>query len=156
MSKNEKKWILILVGLLIVAVVILMVVNNNKKKDVGQVENKVEVNEEKYTTKLEDGTKINTSKEFNNSKRYKSLEIGNIQYTERDNMSVLLADVRNTGNTEHKAEIVKLTILGENGEVITEIKPVIGDVKPGETIKLNASITADVTNAKDFKIEALK
>ena len=39
-------------------------------------------------------------------------------------------------------------------EVITETKPVIGKVEPGETIKLNATITADVVNAKDFKIEA--
>ena len=69
-------------------------------------------------------------------------------------MSVLLADVKNTGSTTHEAEIVKITILGENGEVITETKPVIGKVEPGETIKLNATITADVVNAKDFKIEA--
>ena len=37
----------------------------------------------------------------------------------------------------------------------TEIKPVLGKVKAGETIKLNATITADVANAKDFEIEGL-
>ena len=69
-------------------------------------------------------------------------------------MSVLLADVTNNGTTRHEVEIVKITILGDNGEVITEIKPIIGEIEPGETIQLNASITADVANAKDFTIEA--
>ncbi len=130
--------------------------NKNKgKKEVQQPQN-VQVNEEKYTEVLDDGTKINTSEEFNNKKRYKSLEISNIQYTEKDGMSVLLADVKNMGSTKHEIEIVRITILGENGEEITKIKPVIGNIEPGETIKLNASITADVANAKDFKIEEMK
>ena len=97
---------------------------------------------------------MNTSEDFNNTKTYGNLTISNIQYTERNGQSVLLADVTNNGSTRHEVEIVKITILGENNEVITEIKPVIGDIEPGETIKLNASISADVANARDFTIEA--
>ena len=29
-------------------------------------------------------------------------------------------------------------------------------MEPGETVKINATITADVSNAKDFKIEAVQ
>ena len=71
-------------------------------------------------------------------------------------MSVLLADVTNNGTSAHEPELVKITILGDNEEVITEIKPVIGDIEPGETVQLNASITADVANAKDFRIEPME
>ena len=87
---------------------------------------------------------------------YGELEISNIQYTEQNGKTVLLADVTNKGNTTHENEIVKITILGENGEEITTTKPVIGKMEPGETVKINATITADVSNAKDFKIEAVQ
>ena len=159
MNSNEKRWIVLLVTVVVIAVVLIVVLIGNKgrKEQIDQgAGQEIEVNEEKYTEELADGTKINTSEEFNSTKKYGNLEISNIQYTEKDGMSVLLADVKNTGNTKHEVEVVKITIIGENGETITEIKPIIGEIEAGETIKLNASITADVTNAKDFKIEAVK
>ena len=147
---------MLLAVVIIIAVVIIVGIarENNKPVQTPTVEEQV-VNEEKFTTELSDGTKINTSEEFNNVKTYKDLEISNIQYTEKNGMSVLLADVTNKGTTTHEVEIVKITILGENGEEITQIKPAIGKIEPGATIKLNASITADVANAKDFKIESV-
>ena len=110
----------------------------------------------KYTTELDDGTKINTGEEFNSTKTYGSLEISNIQFTEKEGMTVLLADVTNKGSTTHENEVVEITILGENGEELSTTKPVIGKIEPGETIQINATITADVSNAKDFTIEAVE
>ena len=159
MNSNEKRWIVLLVAVVVIAIVLIVVLTGNKgkKEQIDQgAGQEIEVNEEKYTEELADGTKINTSEEFNSTKKYGNLEISNIQYTEKEGMSVLLADVTNTGSTKHEVEVVKITIIGENGETITEIKPIIGEIEAGETIKLNASITADVTNAKDFKIEAVK
>lgn len=159
MNSNEKRWIILLVAVIAIAIVLIVVLTGNKGKEEnvneGQQE-EVQVNEEKYTTELNDGTKINTSEEFNSVKKYNNLEISNMQFTEKDGKSVMLADVKNIGITTHEVEIVKVTILGENGETITEIKPIIGKVEPGETIKLNATISADVANAKDFKIESQK
>ena len=155
MSRNEKRWIIFLVAVIVIAIVLIVgLANGGKNDEIQQGEGEPVVNEEIYTTELSDGTKLNTSEDFNNTKTYGNLTISNIQYTERNGQSVLLADVTNNGSTRHEVEIVKITILGENNEVITEIKPVIGDIEPGETIKLNASISADVANAKDFKIEA--
>ncbi len=156
MSKNEKRWIILLVAVVIIAIVFFAVIiggNKANKEEQNTTTNEI-TNEEKYTEQLEDGTKLNTSEEFNNSKTYGNLEISNVQYTSKNGMSVLLADVKNNGTTTHENEIVKITILGDNEEVITEIKPVIGKIEPGQTIKLNASITADVANARDYKIEA--
>ena len=130
-------------------------INRNDNKEVEE-KNEETVNVEKYTTELENGKKLNTSEEFNTTKKYRDLEISNMQYTEQNDISVMLADVTNTGNRIHEPEIVKITIYGDNNEVITEIKPVIGTIEPGETIKLNASILADVANAKDYTIEAIE
>ncbi len=155
MSRNEKRWIILLLAVIVIVIVLIVGLSKGRnKEEIQQGQDETVVNEEKYTTELSDGTKVNTSEEFNNAKTYGNLSISNIQYTEKNGTSVLLADVTNNGSTKHEVEIVKITILGENGEKITEIKPVIGDIEPGETIRLNASITADVTNAKDFKIEA--
>lgn len=158
MSENEKRWIVLLVAVVIIAIVFFVViigVDKANKEEQNTTTNET-TNEEKYTEQLEDGTKLNTSEEFNSSKKYGNLEISNVQYTSKNGMSVLLADVKNNGTTVHEKEIVKITILGDNEEVITEIKPVIGKIEPGETIKLNASVTADVANARDYKIEAFK
>lgn len=158
MSKNEKRWIILLVAVVVIAIVFFVIITRENKKEEENTQNTTNevANEEKYTEQLEDGTKLNTIEEFNSSKTFGNLEIGNVQYTSKNGMSVLLADVKNNGTTVHEKEIVKITILGDNGEVITEIKPVIGKIEPGQTIKLNASITADVANAKDFKIEAVQ
>ena len=158
MNKDEKRWIILLVAVVLIAIVFFVVIIGGDKanKEEQNTTTNETTNEEKYTEQLEDGTKLNTSEEFNSSKKYGNLEISNVQYTSKNGMSVLLADVKNNGTTVHEREIVKITILGDNEEVITEIKPVIGKIEPGETIKLNASVTADVANARDYKIEAFK
>ena len=147
MNNNEKRWIVLLVVVLLIAVILIVVLVNGNKKEEEVGKSTETANEEKYTTELNDGTKVNTSEEFNSTKMYGELEISNIQYTEQNGKTVLLADVTNKGNTTHENEIVKITILGENGEEITTTKPVIGKMEPGETVKINATITADVSNA---------
>ena len=157
MSNNEKRWIVLLIAVVVIAIVLIVGLNLNKGEDsgdVGQTQGEEQVNEEKYTTELSDGTKLNTSEDFNSTKTYGNLSISNIQFTEKDGMTVLLADVTNNGSTRHELEVVKITILGENGEEITEINPIIEEIEPGETVQINGSITADVSNAKDFRIEA--
>lgn len=154
MNKNEKRWIILLIAVVIIATILLVVLLINKDNNNEEEKDQQIINEEKYVTELEDGTKLNTSEELRSKKTYGNLSISNVQYTEKDDVSVLLADVTNNGKTTHEVEIVKITIYGENEEIITVIEPVIGKIEPGETIKLNAAILADVANAKDFKIEA--
>ena len=157
MNQNEKRWIVLLVAVVIIAIVFFVVLGfrNKDGEDLADNSQNVPTNEEQYTVQLDDGTKLNTSEDFNSNKTYGDLEISNIQYTTRpDGMTVLLADVTNKGTTNHELEMVKITILDQNGEAITEIRPLIDAMAPGETVQINASITADVPNAKDFTIEA--
>lgn len=144
-------------AVVIIAIVFFVVLGfrNKDGEDLADNSQNVPTNEEQYTVQLDDGTKLNTSEDFNSNKTYGDLEISNIQYTTRpDGMTVLLADVTNKGTTNHELEMVKITILDQNGEAITEIRPLIDAMAPGETVQINASITADVSNAKDFTIEA--
>ena len=161
MNSNEKRWVVLLVAVVLIAVILIVaLVNaNGKDNDVtgnpnnGGASQNVQ-DEEKYTTELSNGTKINTSEDFNKTKAYKDLEISNMQFTNKDGMTVLLAEVTNKGTSTHESEIVTLKIIGENGEILTELHPVIGRVEAGKTIEFNVGTSADVTNAKDFTIEA--
>ena len=159
MTKKEKKVVFILIAILLVVMVVTIAVTTNKNKKGGDktnnnVQPQVEVEEEKYVEKLDDGTKLNNSTDFNKSKKFKNLEITDIQFTSNGGNSVLLANVRNTSSSVHEMEIVEITIIGENGEVIETLAPVIGTIQPGETIQLNAIATADLVNSKDFTIKA--
>ncbi len=152
MNSNEKRWVVLLIAVLIIAVVLIVVLAMTNKNDT-TVPNEV-ANEEKYTTELEGGSKLNTSDALNAAKTYGDLEFTNIQYSSTNGVSSLLADVTNKGNTTHEVESVKVTIIGENDEVIAELNALIEKVEPGQTVKFNAIATADITEAKDFRIEA--
>lgn len=160
MTKKERKIILIGAGIVIAALLVVLIVNAISKKgneDTGKTNTQVEQNVEKYTTNLEDGTKLNNSGEFNQNKKYKDIEISDIQFTYENGRSVLLANVKNTGSTKHNLEIVKLTILGENNQIIDETEPLMPTLEPGETKQFNVIITgADSVNARDFRIEEKK
>lgn len=154
MNSNQKRWI-VLVAVIVMLIIILAIVFSRRGESQNEVtQGEREENEEIYVTELEDGTKLNTSEDFNNEKKYGNLVISNMQYTEQNGMTVMLADVTNEGSTVHEPEIVTITIYGENNEVITELHPAIGKIEPGETIKINATSTADVANARDYEIRA--
>lgn len=160
MTKQERKLILIGIGVVIAVLLILLViniVNQKENQELGKTNTQEEQNVEKYVTKLEDNTKINNSEEFNRTKKYKNIEISNIQFTYENGRSVLLADVKNTSNVQHTSEVVKLIMLGENNEILDEINAVIPNMKAGETKKMNTIISgADSVNARDFRIEENK
>ena len=161
MSSSVKRWIGFLIIILLLVIILKVVLVNEQNEQImeARVQEKVKaevINNEKYTKELRDGTKVNTGVEFNNTKTYGNLEISNIQCTEKNEMTVLLADVTNKGNSTHENEVVEITILGENGEELSTTKPIIGRIEPGETVKINASITADVSNAKNFTIKAVR
>lgn len=152
MKKNEKRMILILLVVLVIAVVVFAV-NKNKKDDIG-TENSVSENNtvEEFVQILEDGTKLNTSTELGKTKQVGSFKFENIQLTEQNGQTVLLANVTNTGSSATESTIVEVSLLDKNGENIVTINGIIKDLQPGETTQFNTSMTLDYANAYDFKI----
>lgn len=162
MTPKERKIIFTIVGIMLLILIIVICVksfgnggNDNTNTLNTPTTNTATQNEEQYVTELNGGTKLNNSEDLQSVKTYKTLEISNVQFTSNSNgNSVFLADVKNVGTTATQPEVVKLTLLGENGEVITELNAVLPDLEPGETDQLNAQATADIVNAKDYTIEA--
>ena len=65
MSRNEKRWIILLVAVIVIAIVLIVgLANGGKNDEIQQGEGEPVVNEEIYTTELSDGTKLNTSEDL--------------------------------------------------------------------------------------------
>lgn len=154
MTSSEKKVVFTLIAIFVAILLIVVIVKNvgNKTPDTSVTNNEETANTEKYVTQLENDVKINNSENVNSVKKFKNLEISNVQFTSQNGSSVLLADVKNTGSTTHEKEIVTITILGDNNTVIATLDTILTTIEPGETKQLNVIATADIVNAKDFTI----
>ena len=148
MKPKEKRMILILLVILIIAIIIFAV-NKNKKDENTVEENKVV---EEFVQVLEDGTKLNTSSKLNEMKKFEGLEFGNIQLTNANGQSVLLADVKNTSTVATKMMLVSVTLYDKNGNELGTVGGIISALQPGESKQFNTSMQKDYANAYDFKI----
>lgn len=99
------------------------------------------------------GSKLNISEEVQKEKKVGNLKITNIQLKEKKGITTLLADIENTGDIEIQNKMLTIEILDKAGKVITSLKAPIDNVKAGEKIILNTSVTGDVSNAYDFKVK---
>ena len=147
MKPKEKRMILILLVILVIAIIIFAV--NKNKKDENTEENKVV---EEFVQVLEDGTRLNTSTKLNEMKKFEGLEFGNIQLTNSNGQSVLLADVKNTTQAETGLMLVNVTLIDKNGNELGTVGGIISPLKPGESKQFNTSMTIDYANAYDFKV----
>lgn len=149
-SKEKKKnngLLFFLIILLVVIVVVTVVINiNNDNND------EKEKIPEDYVTETDEGIKVNTNSKLNEAKLVDGLLISNIQLTEKDGMTTLLADV--TNKTEEKTEFkkLKITLLDENGEDIAVMTAFVGEIEPEKSTQLNASTTSNYIKAYDFKV----
>ena len=151
MKKQEKKMIayIIIIGLLIVAIIWFATRNKGDENSSTVTQS---TPKEEFTQVLTDGTKINTSSKLNQNKKLGDLEIGNIQFTYRNGVSVVLANVTNTGNSDTSLKAVELTLLRKDGSEIEKLQGIIPGLKPGGSTQLNIGATSDVANAYDFVI----
>lgn len=137
----------------VAGIAILIGGSKGNKTDVAEAgANRQGEQKEEYVTTLEDGSKLNTSKELQKNKTLDGLELSNIQLKETGGITTLLADVKNKTNTEIAEKMIAIDVLDRNGAKITTVRGIIDKVGAGETVKLNTSITADISNAYNFKI----
>ena len=150
MKDNEKKMLIILLIILVIAIIIF-VVNKNKKGN--NNENAEEDNTvEEFVQVLEDGTKLNTSTKLSEAKEVNGLKFENMQLTEQNGQSVLLADVTNNSGKATNLTIVDVVLLDKNGQEIITVGGIISPLQAGEKTQFNTSMTLDYANAYDFKI----
>ena len=155
-KKDERGVTLIAIAVAVIIVIMLVIIITNHFKKKAKVEEgggQIGVEAEaEYTQTLADGSKLNTSEELKKDKKLNGLELSNIQLKEKGGITTLLADVTNTTNTAVQEKIIKIDILDRQGQIITTIKGPIDGIPAGGTVKLNTSVTADVSNAYNFRI----
>ena len=145
MNSNKKTIILImiLVGIILIIFTASMLINKN--------DNAIEV--EELIKKQEDGSTINISKKLNENKEINGFIISNINFTEKNGDSELLAIVKNeTGKTQN-GFLIDIVLYDKTEKEIGRIPGTITKTEPGEEIQIRAKITENYINAYDLKIE---
>lgn len=157
MKKKEKRMILILLVVLVIAIVAFIISKNANKGNKG-TENKTEENTavEEFVQVLEDGTKLNTSEQLSKTKQVGAYKFENMQLTEQNGQTVLLADVTNTSSSATDLQLVDVTLLDKEGKEIITVGGIISPLQPGAKTQFNTSMTLDYANTYDFKIELKK
>ena len=157
MKTNEKKWIIILAVILVIAIIVFLVLRIGKGKNDNQKSGTSGAgNPEQYYEELEDGTKLNISTKLNQTKTVDGLEIGKIQLTNKDNQTVLLAEVENKSGKVTEETLIDVTIIDKDGKELGTIGGMIAPLKEGEKTQLNISAMQDYTDAYDFKFTIKK
>ncbi len=155
MKKKEKRLILILIAILAIVLIIGLFIKKNKNEE-NEVQNQNTVTDEKFVQVLEDGTKLNKSSKFNETKNIDGIEISNIQFTYKDGQTVLLANVTNNTGKAVDITLLDIKLLDEQGNEIVTVGGIISPMQVGETTQLNASMTMDYANAYDVEITLKK
>ncbi len=156
-QENGIKLIHIIFMILIIAIVIFVsrnFIKNNEKIGKDQEEQGQEQigKQEKNVKVFDDGVKLNTSDKLNGEKKFEELKIKDIQLTYRNGVTNLLCNIENNSKEKIKMQDVEITLLDEKGEIIYKMVGIIEDINSGETKQFNTSVTADFSNAYDFKI----
>lgn len=168
MKEQDKKFWIIAGVIAIILIIAIVVMAGGKEKapdNQGEPQNNNSVTQqnnvagpaentlvENYVKVQNDGTKVNQSEELKKMKTVDGLEISNIQLTEKGNLSVLIADVKNNTDTVRGDFGVKITLIDKDGKDMITLDGYIDKVEAGETVKMETSATTQLTNAYDFKI----
>lgn len=157
----KAKELMIVLGIIIVLLIVIIVGVNMNKEDENSNTLNPSTNQNNTTTNTvkeefvkieEDGTKVNISKELSKTKKVDGLEITNIRLVENNNVSRILADIKNPTNKALGDFAIDIKLLDKNGNEISLIGGYIDKVEPGKTGQLNASATVDFANAYNFEI----
>lgn len=150
--KNKEKKVIFISIIVILLLIIVFIIKANKKSD--EVENIIEENKdtEECVQVQTDGTKIYISEKLSEQKMIDGIKFENIQLTNNNYQTVLLADITNTTNETTKLTFVTVVVLDKSGNEIGKINGAIAPLKPGEKMQFNAGTTLEYSNAYDFKI----
>jgi len=159
-TKKERGVTLIVLAIIVIILVLLLLFvigrigkKGEEKTNPVSTEGEVQEEEKQEYVRQKTGSKLNISEEVQKEKKVGNLKITNIQLKEKKGITTLLADIENTGDIEIQNKMLTIEILDKTGKVITILKAPIDNVKAGEKIILNTSVTGDVSNAYDFKVK---
>ena len=154
MTSDERKFIIaiLIIGLVIIGMVLILknTRDNSSKNNMNVTEQAENVAE--YVQNMPDGSKVNVSDTLRKTKTLDGLEITNIQFKENGGITTLLADVENKSGKATSDKMIKIEVLDKSGKTITTLSGIIDAMPAGGKVQLNLAVTADVSNAYDFRI----
>ena len=167
MKKGKNLFLKIVLIAIIVGIIVFIIMNivksKKSKEGVGQNYQKqnsesqqVEENavKEEFVQQTDDGTKVNVGSKITDDKDVNGLKFTNVQLTEKNNQSTLLADVENaTGKNLTDYTNLDITFLTKDGQEIITVKGILPPLKSGDKTQFNTGLTQDVANAYDIKIK---
>lgn len=153
MKKNEKIMIGILIAITIILIIVVILGKSNKNNSNEELQKETNIQqEEKFVEVLEDGTKLNNSSKLHETKKIDGMELTNIQFTEKDNVTLLIGTITNISNTTKGGYPVNIKIVDEQGNEKVIIEAFIEKLEPGESSQFSTNATLDYANAYDFII----
>ncbi len=157
MTRDEKRWIILLIAVLVIAIglIIGLAKSKNVKKEEQKenITNVEHIQNEEYVEVLDDGTKVNTSNKLKEDKEFNGLKISNISIEEKGNETVLEADITNISSKSQGDYGIYLVIKDDEGKEIKKIAGYINHIEQNEKTKLKIKTSYDFANAYDFEIE---
>lgn len=157
-EKREKttRAILVLIAIVVLIVIgIVLIVSSARKnegeEDIESVSGDLTETDENVSI-AEDGTKVNVSSKIKEEKEIDGLKITDMEITEVDNVSTIVANVKNDTGEEKGEFAIEIKLIDREGNEITTVPGYIGKIRAGESMGLKASATYDFANAYDCEI----
>ena len=143
---NGKMAIFAIIVIIAIVIIIIMVVSKDKPTEKTGENNNID----RGTSVSENGGK----KAISGIKKYKGLEISNINLKVDDEMTSVTADVYNPTSSKMEEQQINIKALDSNGNEVTSFTGVIDAIEPGETRQISSAIvaTAEDKNACDIEI----
>lgn len=147
-KRNKGNGRIAIFAIIIIAIIAIIVMVVNK----GKIEEKVggTNNIDRGISVAENGGK----KTISDVKKYKGLEISNINLKVDDQMTSVTADVYNPTSSKIEEQDINIRVLDSSGNIVTEFTGIIDAIESGETRQLSSAIvaTAEDKNACDIEI----
>ena len=155
MKSNEKRNLLILVGvgILIILVIWFFTRGNSNKENNSNNSQASQTSQGEFTKKEEDGTIVNTSEKLNQDKNDSGFLVSNISFKEKDGETILEARITNLTGSEQPSFFGTIVLFDKNGNEMGRIPVGVAETQKGETVQVKAKITESYANAYDFKLE---
>ena len=164
MKKKSISLIAIILIMIVIVIIVAVCLKIRTKAEESQEENVAQEEEQEDYSLIdmentenveiiEENVKENNSKALLEEKTLLGMRIFNIRLVAENGMTTFTADVENTSETEFSERMIEIVFKNQDGSEYARLPGYLPDIKSGESNQIDASTTADMSNAYDFIIE---
>lgn len=168
-GKNKKILVIALIFVVVIAIIVFFVMrnsdnNNNNVNSAGinSTSGQGKTDQEQFSlmdmnnvenVKIKDGVKENNSEALLKDKTFSNMKVTNIRLFAEKGLTNFTAKVENNTKTDFKERKITIVFTNKDGSEYARLEGFLSDIKAGESNMIDASTTADLSNAYDFTIE---